>query len=1044
MSDEPRLGGAMAWMARHSVAPNLLMLFMLLGGLVITLRIKQEVFPEFELDMVTVTVPYPGSSPEEVEQGIILAVEEGIRGINGVKEVQAVAREGAGVVTAELEENIDSQRVYQEIRQEVDRITTLPEEAEQPDVVLATHRRDVMDVIIYGEADEWVLREIGEQVRDRFLQDPGITQIEIEPQRTFEVSIEVSQENLRAYNLTLQAVAERIRAASVELPGGSLRTESGEILLRMKDRRDWAREFSRIPVVTSADGTQLLVGDIAEVKDTFEESYNFLDYNGKPAVNIEIYRVGDQTPIGVSDAVHRKLEEIRPDLPPGIHIDVRRDQSEIYRQRLELLLKNGFSGLVLVLVILTIFLEYKLAFWVTMGIPISFLGSFLFLPAVDVTINMISMFAFIIALGIVVDDAIVVGENVFDYRQAGMGRMEAAIRGTRDVVGPVTFSILTNIAAFLPLLFVPGIMGKVWRVVPLVVCSVFIISLLESVFVLPAHLAHMKKESATRLGKFVHAAQERLSRFLQRAIEFVFGPILATVLRWRYLMAGTALASLILVVGYITSGRLGFEMMPRVESDEADCTAVLPFGTPLSKLTAVRDRLVHSAQSVAEANGGERLMRGVRAQIRENEVSVTAYLLEPDLRPISTTEFARLWREQTGPLEGLQSLRFQSDRRGPGSGSSLTVELAHRDIATLDRASEELAAVLAQFSNVKDVDDGYSPGKQQFDFQILPEGRSLGLTAADLARQLRGSFYGAEALRQQRSRNEVKVMVRLPKSQRVSAYDIESFIVRTPAGADVPLRQVATVKPGRAYTSINRRDARRTVSVTGDVIPESDTEQVMRTLEASVLPQLARDFPGLSCSFQGKQEDMREIMASLRNGFLMALMMIYVLLGIPFRSYFQPAIVMVSIPFGIVGAAFGHLLMGYSLSIISVMGVIALSGVVINDALVLIEYANRQRQQGLSARDAVLAAGVRRFRPILLTTVTTFGGLAPMIFETSRQARFMIPMALSLGYGILFATGITLLIIPCLYLILEDIKSLFTFKPAREEAWPEAVRPVES
>lgn len=1022
MRIKPEERGAIGWMARHSVAPNLLMLFMLLGGLIIALRIKQEVFPEFDLDIVTIRVPYPGASPEEVEQGIVLAIEEGIRGINGVKEVTAVAGEGSGVVTAELEEHIDSQRVYQEIRQEVDRITTLPEEAEEPDIVLATHKRDVMDVILFGDADEWVLRELAEQVRDRLLQDAEVTQIEIEPARTFEVSIEVPQENLRAYNLTLSAIAQRIRAASIELPGGSVKTDSGEILLRMKERRDWAREFGNIPIITSADGTQLLVRDLGTVKDTFEETYEFLSYNGKPAVNLQVFRVGEQTPIGVSDAVRAKLEEIRPDLPPGVQIDVRRDASEIYRQRLELLLKNGFMGLMLVLVVLTIFLEYKLAFWVTMGIPISFLGAFLFLPGMDVTINMISLFAFIIALGIVVDDAIVVGENVFEYRQAGMGRLEAAIRGAKDVSGPVVFSILTNVAAFLPLAFVPGVMGKVWRVIPLVVGSVFIISLLESLFVLPAHLAHMKKDSATRLGRLVHRLQDRLSAFIRRAIEKVFGPILDTALRFRYLTAGTAIAVLILVVGYIASGRLGFEMMPRVESDEADTTAVLPYGSPLAKLEEVRDRLVESAQAVAAANGGDRLMRGVRAQIEDNEVSVTAYLRDPDVRPISTTRFAELWREETGPVDGLESLRFQSDRRGPGSGASVTIELAHRDISILDRAGAQLAEHLAEFANVKDVNDGYTPGKQQFDFKMLPEGRSLGLTAAEVARQLRGSFYGAEALRQQRGRNEVKVMVRLPKAQRVSAYDVESFIVRTPAGSDVPLHQVATVQSGRAYTAINRRDARRTVSVTADVVPESESEQVLATLTESVLPQLMRDYPGLTYSFQGKQEDMRESMTSLRNGFIMVLMVIYVLLGIPFRSYFQPAIVMISIPFGIVGAVLGHLLMGYSLSIISMMGVVALSGVVINDALVLIEYANRQRVAGLNAHDAILSAGIRRFRPIILTTVTTFGGLAPMIFETSRQARFMIPMALSLGYGILFATGITLLIIPCLYMILEDLK----------------------
>jgi multidrug efflux pump subunit AcrB len=1017
--------GPIAWMTRHGVAPNLLMIFLLLGGFFMATRIKQEVFPEFDLDIITITVPYPGSSPEEVEQGIVLSIEEGVRSLDGIKEVTAVAREGAGVVTAELEIGAEVQRVYQEVQQEVDRITTLPEEAEEPEVTLRTLKRDVMDVIIYGDADEWVLRELGEQARDRFLQHPEITQVEIDPSRTFEVSIEVSQETLRSYNLTLQDIAERIRRASIELPGGNLRTESGQILLRMKERRDWAKEFGGIPVITSADGTQLLVRDLGTVKDTFEESYRFVQYNGKPAVNLEIYRVGEQTPISVSDATWEKLAEIRPDMPPGVEIDVRRDDSDVYRQRLELLLRNGFMGLTLVLILLTIFLEYKLAFWVTMGIPISFLGAFLFLPQVDVTINMISMFAFIVALGIVVDDAIVAGENIFEYRQAGMGTLEASIRGAQDVAVPVTFSILTNLAAFAPLALVPGVMGKIWAVIPLVVGSVFVISLVESLLILPAHLAHTKKEGGTWLGRLVHRGQDRLSRALARAIQKGFGPLLDAVLRFRYLSVATAAAILVLAIGYVGGGHIGFEFMPRVESDQADVTAMLPQGSPLSELERVSERLVQSAHKVAEDNSGDQLMRGIRTVINENQIRATAYLTEPGVRPISTGEFANRWREETGQMAGLESLRFESDRGGPGGGAGLTIELAHRDIPTLDRASQELAAALAEFPNVKDIDDGYTPGKRQFDFKMLPEGRSLGLTATEVARQLRGSFYGAEALRQQRGRNEIKVMVRLPKEQRVSEFDVESFVVRTTAGADVPLHQVATVDIGRAYTAINRRDGRRTVTVTADVTPRGETDQVLRNVEQTVLPELMRRYPGLTYSYQGMQEDMRESMIALRYGFLGALALIYVLLGIPFRSYFQPMIVMISIPFGIVGALIGHIIMGYNLSVISMMGVIALSGVVVNDALVLVDYANRQRKAGLSVHDAIHNAGVRRFRPVLLTTITTFGGLAPMIFETSRQARFLIPMALSLGYGILFATAIILLLVPSLYMILDDIGRLF-------------------
>jgi multidrug efflux pump subunit AcrB len=501
-------------------------------------------------------------------------------------------------------------------------------------------------------------------------------------------------------------------------------------------------------------------------------------------------------------------------------------------------------------------------------------------------------------------------------------------------------------------------------------------------------------------------------------------------LRYRYLTTSVGLCVLALAVGYVAGGRIGMVLMPRVESDLAIVTAVLPHGSPNWRAVTVRDHLLESAQRVVDENGGRQLCKGTLALINDNQVQIIVYLTDPDVRPIGTGSFTRSWRERTGSMKGLESLRFEADRGGPGSGAALTVELAHRDIRVLDRASAKLAASLEQFANVSDVDDGFTPGKEQLDFKMLPEGRSLGLTASQVARQVRSAFYGAEALRQQRGRNEVKVMVRLPKGQRVSEYDVEELIIQTPAGLDVPLRQAATVVRGRAYTTITRRDGRRTVTVTADVDPPDETGQVLATLTDEILPQLTRDHPGLSYSFQGRQEDMRESLVNLRSGFILAMMMIYVLLGIPFRSYIQPIIVMASIPFGVVGAVIGHIIMGYSLSVISMMGLVALSGVVVNDAIVLIVYANKKRAGGLPAHAAIEQAGIRRFRPILLTTLTTFGGLAPMIFETSRQARFMIPMALSLGYGILFATVITLVLVPCLYLIVEDVRRLF----AREHA----------
>ncbi len=1023
MLEDERRRGAIGWMTRHAVAPNLLMLVLLIGGFIMATRIKQEVFPEFDEDMVTISVPYPGASPEEVEQGIILAIEEAVRGIDGIEEISAIANEGAGTVIAELLTDADDQKVYQEIKQEIDRITTFPEDAEEPQVVLQTHRREVLSAMLYGDVDELVLRELAERTRDRLLQDPGITQIDLFPDLQYEVRIEVPQARLRAFNLTLEQIAQQVRLAAIELPGGRVKTRAGEILLRVKERRDYAREFAQIPIVTSPEGTELRLEDIAAVTDGFEDTDKTNVYNGKRCVSIEVYRVGEQTPIGVSDAVRARLEAIRSELPPGVDVAINRDMSDIYRQRLELLLRNGFLGLVLVFGLLGMFLEFKLAFWVALGIPVSFLGAFLFLPGMEISINMISMFAFIVALGIVVDDAIVAGENIYEYRQQGMSLLAAAIRGARDVAVPITFSILTNIVAFMPLAFIPGVMGKIFRVIPLVVSTVFLISWVESLLILPAHLAHTRSESRTRLGGWLHRRQQRFSALVSRFIMNGYGPFIDRCLRFRYLTIAGGLGVLIAIVGYVASGRMGFVLMPRVESDRAVATAVLPYGSPLHRTTAVRDRLLDVVDQLVAQHGGEKLAKGILGSITENEVEVMVYLTDPEVRPISTTQLTRMWREQTGEIKGLESLKFEADRGGPGSGASLTVELAHRDTDVLDRASQRLAASIARFGNAKDIDDGYTPGKQQLDFKILPEGRSLGLTASTVARQVRNAFYGAEALRQQRGRNEIKVMARLPEAERISEYDVEELMVRTPAGVDVPLREVARVQRGRSYTSITRREGRRTVTVSADIVPHGQTEQVIATLRESVLPNLVNEFRGLTYSFEGRQADMRESLSSLKIGFLMAMLLIYTLLAIPFRSYAQPLIVMMSIPFGIVGAVFGHLIMGYNLSVVSMMGVVALSGVVVNDALVLIVYANEQRAAGATAFEAIHSAGVRRFRPIILTTLTTFGGLAPMIFETSRQARFMIPMALSLGYGIVFATVITLLIVPCLYLIIEDAKS---------------------
>ncbi|NOY80467.1 MAG: efflux RND transporter permease subunit [Kiritimatiellaeota bacterium] len=1046
--------GLTGLMTRRPVAANLLMVFLLVGGLIMSFRIKQEVFPEFQLDLVTVTVPYPGAGPEEVEKGIVEAVEEEVRGLDGVKKVSSTAAEGVGTVVVELMEGTDANKALQDVKNAVDSITTFPEDAERPLIRLATTRHQVISLVLFGDVPRHAMRDLAERVRDELLAKKNITLVDLSGVRPMEIGVEVPRDTLRRYGLTLEQVARTIRASALELPGGGVRTRSGEILLRVYERRDWGSQFRNIPVISRPDGSRVLLGDIATIKDGFAETDDSAWFDGKPAVMLNVYRIGKQTPIDVARTVKEYAADLEKRLPPGVRVAPWDDASEIYADRMRLLLKNGTMGLVLVLLLLGAFLETKLAFWVAMGIPTSVIGSLLFLPIMGVSINMISLFAFIITLGIVVDDAIIVGENVYRLRQEGRPFLEAAIEGTRQIAMPVVFSVLTNIVAFLPMFYVPGVMGKIFKVIPAVVIIVFSISLVEALLILPAHLGHSRRSESRGVFGLLQRLQGWTNRGLGWVIERLYRPAAEQTLAHRYIAFCAGIALLLLTVGYVKSGRISLIAIPRVESDMAAVNLVLPFGSPASRTRAILARLEAAANRLMEEYGGRaKICRGVFAHVGGlasgrgpmargggagvgHLGTVLVLFVGADRRPFSTQEFVARWRKMTGPVAGVESLVFKSDIGGPSAGDAVNIQLAHWNIDTLEAAAADLAGRIRRIGAVRDVDDGFSPGKIQWNFRVLPEGRSLGLTALEIGRQVRNAYYGAEALRQQRGRNEVKVMVRFPKADRDRLHSVENFILRSPLGGEIPLREAATVRPGRAYTVINRVDGRRTVNVTADVFPRSMTSPVLSSLLDGPLPEVLQRYPGLTYSLEGERRELRDSMQSLVQGFCLAMIAIFAMLAIPFDSYSQPLIVMTSIPFGIVGAVLGHVMMGYNISIISMMGIVALSGVVVNDSLVLIDYTNQCRRQGLAAKEALMAAGIRRFRPILLTSVTTFFGLMPMIFETSVQARFLVPMAISLGYGILFATGITLLLVPALYLILEDLHRAHDWLRGRPRSAP--------
>ncbi|MBN2430623.1 MAG: efflux RND transporter permease subunit [Acidobacteria bacterium] len=1038
--------GSISWMARNPVAANLLMIVLLAGGAIIATQVKQEVFPEFDLDIIQISVPYPGASPAEVEQGIILAIEEAVRGLDGVKRVTGTAYEGNGIVRVELLLGVNSNKALQDIKNAVDRIITFPQDAERPIVSLLTNRQQVVTLVVYGNQSEKLIRRVAEEIRQDLLRDPRITLVELAGVRPLEISIEVPQAQLRAYNLTLEDVARTVSRTAVELPGGGVKTDSGEVMLRMAERRDLGHQFETIPVVSLDNGTQVKVNDIGTVIDGFRDTDQATFYNGRQAAEVVVYRVGDQTPLDVAAAVKEDVADLESGgmLPPGINVAIWDDRSEIYWDRIHLLMRNAALGLALVLLILGLFLELRLAFWVTLGIPISFLGSMLALPAMDVSINMISLFAFIVTLGIVVDDAIVVGENIYEQRQRGLSYMDAAIKGARQIAGPVTFAILTNVVAFTPLFFVPGASGKFFSVIPAIVIAVFIVSLVEALYILPAHLGHQKPPKREGFSAWLYQRQQAFSRGLDWYIRNIYTPSLRIALRWRYLTISAGLAVLIAIVGLVVGGRVEFSFLPKVESDMIIASAELPFGSPVSETIEVKKKLLKIAQDVLEPHGGESITRGILTQVGTpprgggpsggselalsggHLANVMIRLVPSEQRTVTAEQLTNEWRDSVGDIPGLETLTFQYNI-GPAAGAPIDVELSHPDPEILEISAAELAEALREFQGVRDIDDGFANGKPQIDFKIKPEARSLGLVAAEVGRQVRSAFYGYEAIRQQRGRDEIRIMVRLPEAERKSLHNIEELVIRTPQGGEIPLNEAAEIIRGRSYTEIRRADARRVLNVTADVVPgQANAGNVLVALQAEdgPLPTLLQKYPGLSYSLEGEQREQRETFVSLGIGFLLAQFVIYALLAIPFKSYIQPVLVMSAIPFGIVGAVLGHVAMGYELSIMSMMGIVALTGVVVNDSLILIDTTNRYTRRGKKPFEAITEAGARRFRPILLTTLTTFFGLSPMILETSVQARFLVPMAISLGFGILFATFIVLLLVPCQFLIVEDLLNL--------------------
>ncbi len=1033
-----------AWFAKNGVAANLLLGIIVIAGIFSIKGMKMELFPDFDLDLVSITVPYPGAAPLEVEDGICKQIEEKIWDLSGIKKLVSYSREGEGVVGVQVERGNDPQELADKIKVRVDSILNFPEEAEKPIVEVATQRRRVLAVAIHGNCDEKSLRKIADKTLDDLTNLTGITQVEIAGIRKPEIGIEVSEASLRQYGLSFDQVAQAMKRSSIDTPGGVARTSSGETLLRSMGKAQDGKQFEEIRLLSNANGSNVQAGDLANVKDGFEDKVLYTRFSNEPAVTLRVFRVGKQSPIDISERVTDYVDTIKPRLPEGISMTVWQDSSYYLQGRLEMMVRNAFQGLLLVFLVLSFFLRPSLAVWVALGLPISFMGAFATMGVLDASINLVSLFAFIVVLGILVDDAIVVGESVYTLGSKGEKPLKASIKGTHLVAMPVTFAIITSMVAFVPMLFLPGWLGKLMKDIPLVVIPALFFSLVESKFILPYHLSLCRFDSLPKNS--LSKIQNRISVGLERFIEIRYQPFLKKCLEWRYLTLSCFLGLLMVTFGLIAGGHVpSIRGVPPVPSDYISVKILMQDGVPaettqkaLAEVERARLETIDYLIEQKEPNPFRYVMKTMGAQPfsggpRENadiatgsnrgEISVE--LIKSEDRTRSAPQISALWRERIGPLPGLKQLFF-GDVAAGGSKTAIDLEIAGQDLKAMGVAADLVKKKLASYEGIFDVTDTYSGGKREMKIEINANGLALGLTQADLGRQIRQAYYGEEIQRIQKERDEVKVMLRYPLKDRKTLTALHDLRVRTSSGVEAPLSEVATITMGQGYPTIKRSDRSRIINV--QTSANKDTAKVPlieRDLELNFLPSLREKFPNSRFTFVGEKKEQEESDSGLAQAGGICLFVIYALLAIPFRSYLQPFLIMSVIPFGLIGAVLGHFLFGLPLSQLSHFGLVALTGVVINDSLVLVHYVN-QRAKETTLLEATRLAGMARFRAILLTSLTTFVGLLPILFERSLQAQFLKPMAIAIGFGVLFATFITLLMVPCLYLILEDLKKIGT------------------
>ncbi len=1033
------------WSINNRVTITLLMILAIVAGVLALTRMRREAFPQFSLDFIHVSVTYPGASPEEIEEGICIKIEEQIKAIDGISKILSTAREGYGSVTVELDVDSDDEvkDILDEVKAEIDRIDTFPQDSDKPVVIEILLRDPVVGVAVYGDRPERQLRQVAERIRDDLTDAKAISQADLLGVRDYEISIEISEENLRRYGLSFDRVAEAVRSASLDLPGGLIKTPGGDVLLRSKGQRYAGEEFEDIPLITRQDGTIVRLGDVASVIDGFEDIDQWGRFNGKPMAMVQVMRTGDEDVIEIARTVRDYVESHKDLMPQGIQVALWADLSQLVQDRISLLSRNGITGIGLVFLSLALFLNFRLAFWVAAGIPISFMAAFFVLDWHGDTINMISLFAFIMTLGILVDDAIIFGENAYSHFYRGKSASQAVIDGIGEVGWPVVMAVSTTIVAFTPLLFVAGIMGKFIAVMPTAVIIILIVSLLEAVLILPSHLeGALSKASGGRahVHHYHKKIRSNVDKALGVAIERFYAPAVRAAIRNRYFALCIALAVLIVMAGLVSGGHVSFVLFPKADSDWMIAEISYPLGTPVQVTEASMKRLERAALALNQdfssgAADGDKTVRHVLSLVGQIPPrdwkagengghcgQVTVELLSAEDRPgLSAERIMNGWRTRMGQIPGVERLSFSLLHGGP-AGNPIEIQLIGHDFDVLKEAASKLKTEIASYPGTHDISDTFKPGKEEIKLKARPGAKPLGVSLQDIARQVRQAFYGEEAVRIQRGRDDVKVMVRYAEAERRSLVGIEEMRIRTRDGDEIPLHEVAEVEHGRAYSAIRRVDRKRVITVVSDLDQDvANAAKIVSDLKLNFLPQLLRQYPGVNYGLEGDEKRQAESIGSLKRGFLLALMGMYVILATQFRSYSQPAIIMMAIPFGLTGAVIGHMVMGLDVTLLSLFGMVALSGIVVNDALILIDFVNRTAKGGGSLEEAVESSGRARFRPVILTSVTTIAGLMPLMLERSFQAQFLIPMAVSITFGLLVATVLTLLLVPTLYMIVADV-----------------------